>query len=291
MPDDIVTQLDRGRPVTDTELLRRADWIRLQTIDLIRQAGTRPLLVHLLLRRARRHALLPRAAAAPAGAALGGPGPVPARQGPRGDRPVAGPGRPRVLPAGLAQAVRQGRLAAQRPPEHEARARHRLLVRLARPQPVGRRRHGPRGPADRPGLPDLRAHRRRRAAGGPGLGGGDGRQPLQARQPGRDRGRERLLRGRPDVAGDQHRAARQAVRGVRLDGQGDRRERRPRGQVHPRRAARPVERGADRDHRPHPQGARRRVHGEAAAGLAPGPAQRRAVRRRGRRDHRPDGAA
>ena len=39
MPDDIVTQLDRGRPVTDTELLRRADWIRLQTIDLIRQAG------------------------------------------------------------------------------------------------------------------------------------------------------------------------------------------------------------------------------------------------------------
>ena len=39
MPDDIVTQLDRGRPVTDNELLRRADWIRLQTIDLIRQAG------------------------------------------------------------------------------------------------------------------------------------------------------------------------------------------------------------------------------------------------------------
>jgi transketolase len=39
MPDDIVAQLDRGRPVTDTELLRRADWIRLQTIDLIRQAG------------------------------------------------------------------------------------------------------------------------------------------------------------------------------------------------------------------------------------------------------------
>src|SRR6202167_216299 len=39
MPDDVVTQLDRGRPVTDTELLRRADWIRLQTIDLIRQAG------------------------------------------------------------------------------------------------------------------------------------------------------------------------------------------------------------------------------------------------------------
>jgi transketolase len=39
MPDDIVAQLDRGRPVTDAELLRRADWIRLQTIDLIRQAG------------------------------------------------------------------------------------------------------------------------------------------------------------------------------------------------------------------------------------------------------------
>ena len=39
MPDDIVAQLDRRRPVTDAELLRRADWIRLQTIDLIRQAG------------------------------------------------------------------------------------------------------------------------------------------------------------------------------------------------------------------------------------------------------------
>jgi transketolase len=39
MPDDIVTQLNRGRPVTDAELLRRADWIRLQTIGLIRQAG------------------------------------------------------------------------------------------------------------------------------------------------------------------------------------------------------------------------------------------------------------
>jgi transketolase len=39
MPDDTVAQLDRGRPVTDAELLRRADWIRLQTIDLIRQAG------------------------------------------------------------------------------------------------------------------------------------------------------------------------------------------------------------------------------------------------------------
>ena len=39
MPDDIVTQLDRGRPVTDSELVGRADWIRLQTIDLIRQAG------------------------------------------------------------------------------------------------------------------------------------------------------------------------------------------------------------------------------------------------------------
>jgi transketolase len=38
MPDDTLT-LDRGRPVTDAELLRRADWIRLQTIDLIAQAG------------------------------------------------------------------------------------------------------------------------------------------------------------------------------------------------------------------------------------------------------------
>jgi transketolase len=41
MPDDIppVTQLERGRTVTDNELLRRADWIRLQTVDLVAQAG------------------------------------------------------------------------------------------------------------------------------------------------------------------------------------------------------------------------------------------------------------
>jgi transketolase len=31
--------LERGRPVTDAELARRADWIRLQTVDLIAQAG------------------------------------------------------------------------------------------------------------------------------------------------------------------------------------------------------------------------------------------------------------
>jgi len=31
--------LERGRPVTDTELRRRADWIRLQAVDLIAQAG------------------------------------------------------------------------------------------------------------------------------------------------------------------------------------------------------------------------------------------------------------
>ena len=37
MPDDIT--LERGRPLTDSELLHRADWIRLQTIDLIAQAG------------------------------------------------------------------------------------------------------------------------------------------------------------------------------------------------------------------------------------------------------------
>ena len=52
----------------------------------------------------------------------------------------------------------------------------------------------------------------------------------------------------------------------------------------------PGERGAGGDHRADAQGARRRVHGEAAAGLAPWPAQRRAVRGRGRGDLRPDGA-
>ena len=41
MPDDTqsATQLERGRPVTDKELMRRADWIRLQTVDLVQQAG------------------------------------------------------------------------------------------------------------------------------------------------------------------------------------------------------------------------------------------------------------
>lgn len=37
MPAD--TTLERGRPLAGAELLRRADWIRLQTIDLIAQAG------------------------------------------------------------------------------------------------------------------------------------------------------------------------------------------------------------------------------------------------------------
>src|ERR1700722_2062967 len=37
MPAD--TPLERGRPLTGAELLRRADWIRLQTVDLIAQAG------------------------------------------------------------------------------------------------------------------------------------------------------------------------------------------------------------------------------------------------------------
>jgi transketolase len=37
-PDDSGT-LERGRPATDTELRHKADWIRLQTVDLIAQAG------------------------------------------------------------------------------------------------------------------------------------------------------------------------------------------------------------------------------------------------------------
>jgi hypothetical protein len=38
VPEDPVT-LERDRPVTDTEPLRRADWIRRQEVDLIAQAG------------------------------------------------------------------------------------------------------------------------------------------------------------------------------------------------------------------------------------------------------------
>ena len=42
MPDQMTPEpgtLERGRPLTDAELRHRADWIRLQTIDLIAQAG------------------------------------------------------------------------------------------------------------------------------------------------------------------------------------------------------------------------------------------------------------
>ena len=83
------------------------------------------------------------------------------------------------------------------------------------------------GPADRPGLPDLRAHRRRRAAGGPGLGGGDG---------GVSHYKLGNLIAIVDAngfsgAGPTSQAMNieplgRAVRGLRLDGAGDRRERR-----------------------------------------------------------------
>lgn len=39
MVEQQAVTLERGRPVTDAELLRRADWIRLQTVELIAQAG------------------------------------------------------------------------------------------------------------------------------------------------------------------------------------------------------------------------------------------------------------
>src|ERR1700753_154093 len=131
MPDDIT--LERGRPLTDAELLHRADWIRLQTVDLIAPAGLG-------------HYSAPLSAAALERAELAGPRPLPARQGPRGHRPVAGAGRPGLLPQGLARAVRQGRLAAERPPEHEAGPRRRLLLRFPPAQTVGRRGGGDRGP-------------------------------------------------------------------------------------------------------------------------------------------------
>ena len=54
---------------------------------------------------------------------------------------------------------------------HEQAARHRHLDRLAGHGPLGRPGHGPRGQAPGPGLPHLRAARRRRVPGGPGLGG------------------------------------------------------------------------------------------------------------------------
>ena len=194
MPADIT--LERGRPLTDAELSRRADWIRLQTIDLIAQAGlghysstfSSAELVATLYYRALR--LRP-----------GEP------NWPDRDRFLLGKGHvatglwPVLADLGyyprdwLKQFGKVGSPLNDHP-NMKLAPRHRLLLRLARAQPVGRRGHGARGQAHRPRLPDLRAHRRRRAAGGPGLGGRDGRLALQARQPGRDRGRERLLRRR-----------------------------------------------------------------------------------------------
>ena len=83
-----------------------------------------------------------------------------------------------LLRQGRARRVHAARQSARRPSRHEPRARHRLQLGLDRPRALGRARHGARRTAGRARLQRLRPARRRRAAGGPGLGGGDvGRAP------------------------------------------------------------------------------------------------------------------
>ena len=289
MPDDIVTQLDRGRPVTDTELLRRADWIRLQTIDLIRQAGlghysstfsSAEIIATLYYRALRLRPEEPRWADR--------------------DRFLLGKG-------------------------HVATGLWPVLADLGFYPQDWLGQFGKVGSPlnDHPNM--KLAHGIDFSSGslGHNLSVGVG-MALGARLTGRDY-RTFVLTGDGELQEGQVWEAAMAAshyklgnliaivdangfsgagptsQAINIEPLGKRFEAFgwtvreidgndiPDGQVHPRRAARPVERGADRDHRPHPQGARRRVHGEAAAGLAPGPAQRRAVRRRGRRDHRADG--
>ena len=135
-----IEQLERGRPVSLQELRGAANWIRLQTIELTEIAGSghyastfscAELLAVLYY-----HALRLR----PGEPALARPRPLPARQGPRRDRRVPVPRRPRATSRPVARRLHPARQPARRPPRHDQGAGHRLQLGVDRPQPVGRGR-------------------------------------------------------------------------------------------------------------------------------------------------------
>ncbi len=130
-----------------------------------------------------------------------------------------------------------------------------------RSRPASAWRWRPRA-APRP--PRLRAAGRRRAARGPGVGGGDGGRAPSGGEPDRDRRPQRLLPGRTRRRRDRHRAAGREVVGVRLVGGRGRRTRRGALASAFRRLASEQRRlpgGGDRAHR---QGQGRRLHGARA---------------------------
>ena len=201
--------LERGRPVSAAQLSWRADWIRLETVRPDRAGRPRPLLEHVLLRGDPRHAsTTTRCGCVPA-----------SRAGRTGTascsaRATWPPGCGRCSPTSAttrttgSEQLRPGRLAAQRPPEHAAGTRHRLQLGLARATTC----RSAAGMA-LAGRLDGRDYRTFVLTGDGELQEGQvweaamAGEPLPARQPGRDRGRQRLLRRRPDLAGDEHRAA------------------------------------------------------------------------------------
>ncbi len=122
---------------------------------------------------------------------------------------------------------------------------------------VGR---GARGEDRRKGLPDLRPHGRRRAAGGRGLGGRDVRHQVQAGQPHRDHRQERDTAGRAHGADNAPRTPRLEVAGVQLERHRGRRLRLPPAYRRLRQCG-DDEAQADDNHRPHRQGEGSLVHG------------------------------
>ena len=178
-------------------------------------------------------------------------------QGPRLAAVLRGPeGRRRDRRRGAAD-VPQARLAAGGSPDaaHPAdRRRH----RLARPGPADRRRRGDGRPlAGQAALPRVGAVRRLRDGRGLDVGGLPARRLGEARQPHRDHRRQPP---RPDARDDARlgpRRLRPPHRGVRLEGDRDRRPRR-RGDRGRLRRGREHRRPAGRDRRPDQEGQGRR---------------------------------
>ncbi len=176
-------------------------------------------------------ALLRRHAHRPGAPGVGGARPLHPLQGPRRARLLRRAHAPRLLPRGAPAELRRARLPPAGPPRH-ALPRRRHELGQPRAGPLRGARHGfggaPRGPAQ----PHLRAPGRRRAPGGPGLGGGDGGRQVRLRQPHGDRRRQ------PHPADGRHRgdhAGRLAGREVARLQLGRPRGRRPRRGRHRRR--------------------------------------------------------